>query len=206
MPIYDARGRLARDDGTQSATAEGLRALEKAALPTAREWMVWWKLRERRLMDEGTSGWESALVDGLGHLMDNQLALARRVRLEGAGKAMIRYDSEGRVSGEEMREAEDVTREAFCWWLDGGAREALLKPGTDDTQPGVPEWAGVMAKAIEGCFIQQCRLGIEMTGLKKKGYLVVNASATKSLPTDREIRDEGMAAFGKIGEHDREEA
>ena len=193
--------RVARSEAAQ----QGLRALEKASLPTAKEWYVWWKLRQARLAEEGTTGWEQGLVDGVGHLMDNQLTVARMIRCEGEGKQMIRYDSEGRISGEELRSPDEITREAFMWWLNG-PRNALLVEGSDRTAPGVPDWAGTMAKAIEGCFIQQCRIGLELNGIKKKGYLTVNASATKPLPTEAAIRDKGMEAFGSFSDRDREES
>lgn len=160
---------------------DALRALEKAAFPTAVEWAYYWRVWSRRLEEEYVDGWERALMDGVGHLMDNQLTLARMIRLEGAAKPMIRYNPEGYVSGEEERAAEDITRDAFNWWLHM-ARPALLKDGTDQPKPGVPEHAVILAKSIEGCFIQQCRLGIELTGIKRKGYLTLNHSATEKNP------------------------
>jgi hypothetical protein len=161
---------------------EGLRALEKASFPTGVEWNIWWREHRRRIEDGVATGWERALADGIGRLMDNQLTLARMIRLEDTAKMAIRYDSEGRISGEEVREADDITREAFMWWLNV-ARPALLKDGTDKPAHGyVPEWAATLAKAVEGCYIQQCRLGIELTGLKRKGYITLNHSATSPNP------------------------
>lgn len=183
---------------------ESLRALEKASFPTGVEWNIWWRHWRRRLDEQSVSGWEHAIVDGVGKLMDNQLLLARMIRLEGDAKQMMRYNSEGQVIGEENREPEDITREAFNWWLHM-ARPALLKDGTLEAQPGVPEWATTLAQAVEGCYIQQCRLGIELTSIKRKGYLTINASATKTLPTDKTLHDHGMAALGSFKDSDREE-
>ena len=183
---------------------DGIRALEKAAFPTGVEWNIWWREHARRVDEHTASGWEIALAHGVGRLMDNQLALARLIRLEGGAKDMIRYNDAGQVHGEELRAADDITREAFNWWLHS-PRPALLKDGTDAPVPGVPGWAAVLAKAVEGCYIQQCRLGIELTAIKRKGYLTLNASATKPLPTDKALRDDGMAAFGSFKDSDREE-
>lgn len=193
-----------RVDERGELTKDGLRALEKAAFPTSVEWRVWWILHRRRIEDGEASGWERALADSVGHLMDNQLTLARMIRLEGGAKQMIRYNAEGFVSGEEMREAEDITRDAFNWWLNM-ARPGLLKDGTDKPKEGVPDWGATLAKAVEGCFIQQCRLGIELSAIKKKGYLTVNASATKPLPTERALADQGMAALSSFSDRDRED-
>ncbi len=203
--LWTPRGRQDCGEGRESAVKDGLRALELASFPTSIEWNIWWRLHRRRIMDGETTGWERALADGIGRMMDNQLTIARMIRAEGEGKAMIRYNPDGQIIGEEMRTSEEITREAFVWWLNE-PRVALLIDGTDNPKPGIPPWAATLAKAVEGCYIQQCRLGIELSAIKAKGYLTVNASATKSLPTDKEIRDEGMAAFGKFSERDREEA
>jgi hypothetical protein len=202
--LWTPRSRDDCGDGRQSAVHDGLRSLELAAFPTSVEWHIWWKLHRHRIATGESTGWERALADGIGRLMDNQLTVSRLIRAEGEGKQMIRYNPDGQVIGEELRSPDEVTREAFVWWLNM-ARPALLKDGTTDLQPGVPPWAGTLATAVEGCFIQQCRLGIELTGIKAKGYLTVNASATKPLPTEKEIRDDGMAAFGKFSDRDRED-
>jgi len=190
------RGELVKD---------GLRALELAAFPTSVEWNIWWRLHRRRIEDGETTGWEKAIAHAVGRLMDNQLTLARQIRMEGGAKQMIRYNSDGQISGEEMRSAEDITREAFMWWLNV-PRAILLKDGTDKPQPGVPDWASTMAKAIEGCYIQQCRIGREITAIKKNGYLTLNASATAPLPTEQALADKGMAAFSSFSDRDKEEA
>lgn len=206
--LWTPRGRqdtTIRGEQAQGAVQDGLRALEKAAFPTSVEWNIWWRLHRRRIASGETTGWERALADGIGRLMDNQLTIARMIRAEGEGKQMIRYNPDGQVIGEETRSPDEITREAFVWWLNM-ARPALLVDGTTTCKPGVPDWAGTLAQAVEGCYIQQCRIGIELAGIKAKGYLTVNASATKPLPTDKEIRDEGMAAFGKFSDRDREEA
>lgn len=184
---------------------DGLRALELAAFPTAVEWNIWWREHARRIEDGESTGWEKALAHGIGRLMDNQLTLARMIRFAGEGKQMIRYNPDGQIVGEETREPDDITREAFGWWLNGGARDALLREGTDKPTVGVPAWAAVLAKAVEGCFIQQCRLGIELSNIKKKGYITLNASATKPLPTEAAIADKGMEAFGSFSDRDRED-
>jgi hypothetical protein len=178
--------------------------LEKAAFPTSVEWITWWAYHRRRVSRCESSGWERALADAIGRLMDNQLTLSRQIRLEGEGKAMIRYNADGYVSGEEERSPDDITRDAFNWWLNMG-RPALLVDGTDRAKPEVPAWAATLAKAVEGCYIQQCRLGIELTGIKAKGYLTLNASSTKALPTEKALRDQGMAAHASFKDSDREE-
>lgn len=183
---------------------DGLRALEKASFPTAVEWNIWWREHNRRVADQTADGWETALGHAVGRLFDNQLTLARMIRLEGGAKQMIRYDADGQIFGEENRSAEDITREAFMWWLTQ-ARPSLLVDGTDRAKPGVPDWARVLAKGVEGSYIQQCRLGIELTAIKKKGYLTVNASATKPLPTERALHDMGMEALSSFSDRDREE-
>lgn len=202
--LWTPRGRQDRGEGYESAVKDGLRALELASFPTSIEWNIWWRLHRRRIQDGESTGWERALADGVGRLMDNQLTIARMIRAEGEGKAMIRYNPDGQVIGEEMRTPDEITREAFVWWLNM-ARPALLVDGTTDPQPGVPSWAGTLAQAVEGCYIQQCRIGIELGAIKAKGYLTVNASATKSLPTEKAIRDKGMEAFASFSDRDREE-
>lgn len=204
--LVDPRGRRLRSDGYQSAVQDGIRALEKASFPTSSEWNYWWRVHKRRIADGEASGWEKALGHSIGRLMDNQLTLARMIRLEGEGKQMIRYNPDGQVIGEETRSPAEITKEAFAWWLNGGARDALLKEGTNDAVAGVPPWAATLAKAVEGCYIQQCRLGLELEGIKAKGYLTLNASATKALPTEKALADNGLAALGSFKDSDREEA
>lgn len=202
--LWTPRARAPMAGGHQSAVKEGLRALEKAAFPTGVEWNMWWREHNQRVAEHTADGWEVALAHAVGRLFDNQLTLARMIRLEGGARDMIRYDSNGRVSGEETRAAEDVTREAFMWWLNM-ARPSLLVDGKPEGVPGVPDWAVVLARGVEGCFIQQCRLGIEVTAIKKKGYLTVNASATKHMPTTEALLDKGMEAFSSFSDRDRED-
>lgn len=201
--LWTPRDRADRGGGYKSAVNDGLRALEKASFPTAIEWDIWWRHHRRRLEAGEASGWERALAHGIGRLMDTQLTLARIIRLEGEAKQMIRYNSDGQVYGEESKPADVFTREAFVWWLTQ-ARPVLLTDD-DQAQPGIPEWAATLAQAVGGAYIQQCRLGLEVAAVKRQGYLTVNASATRPAPTDQEIRDEGMNAFGKFTERDREE-
>ena len=202
--LWTPRSRADRGGGYKSAAKAGLRALEQAAFPTAVEWDIWWREHNRRLEEGTADGWEKALAHAVGRLFDNQLTLARMIRLEGDAKVMIRYDSNGHVDGEETRLPDDITRDAFLWWLNV-ARPVLLQDGKTDPLPGVPTWADTLARGIEGCYIQQCRLGIELTGMKRKGYLVVNASATKALPTEKALRDKGMAALSSFKDSDRED-
>jgi len=202
--LWTPRGREARDGGHQSAVQDGLRALEKASFPTAIEWNVWWRLHRRRIETGETTGWEKALAHGIGRLMDTQVTLARIIRSEGDAKDMIRYNSDGHVYGEETKPADEFTREAFIWWL-SQARPTLLNDD-DSPKPGIPDWAATLAQAVGGCYIQQCRLGLEIAAIKKKGYLTVNASASKALPTEQALRDKGMAALGSFSDRDREES
>jgi hypothetical protein len=177
---------------SEAAAAAGIRQLELAALPTGKEWNYWW--RERSRFVEMTYGWERAMVDAITRLIRNNLTLARMTRLEGEGKKMIRYDSDGAVRGEEIRSPQDITREAFAWFLQS------VKPAERDA----PEWAKIVFKGLEGCYLQQARLGIELTAIKRRGYLTVNASATKRVPSEREIRDKGMEAFSAFKATDSE--
>lgn len=145
---------------------EGLRALEQAALPTGKEWSYWWREVKRHM--EMKYAWERALIDGVTRLVRNNLTLARMIRLEGEAKRVVKYDSEGHVYGEESRSAAEITREALMWFL------KVIKP----TQRDAPRWAEMLFKAVEGCFIQQARLGLEVEGIKRRGYLTLNHSAT----------------------------
>lgn len=180
----------------ESAAAEGLRQLELACLPTSLEWQTWWNEWSRHM--EMTYPWERALVDSVTRLQKNQITLARMIRNEKAGKRMIQYNSEGYVWGEETRMPDEITREALVWFL-SIIRPVIFKPN-DTLQPGVPEWAGILGRAVQGCFIQQARFGIELSAVKRKGYLTLNHSATLRVPSERELRDKGMEAFGKFAE------
>lgn len=149
---------------------DGIRQLELAALPTAKEWSTWFRLRKREC--EMTHGWERALIDSTTRLVKNNLTLARMIRLTHEAKKMIRYDSEGRVAGEETKSATEFTREALAWFI------TQIKPAAKDA----PAWAEILFKANEGCYIQQCRLALELDGIKKRGYLTLNASALAPNP------------------------
>lgn len=153
----------------QQARKEGQpRDLSLAAFPTGLEWHVWWNRWERDV--EQKEPWERALIDAVTRLVRNNLTLARMVRFEGeGGKRMIRYNSEGHVWGEETRNPGDITREAFVWFL------RHIKP----TEKGAPAWAHILFKGVEGCYLQQSRLGNELDGIKRKGYGMVNVSATQ---------------------------
>lgn len=154
----------------EAATAEGIRQLELACLPTSLEWHTWWN--EWKGSMEMTYAWERALVDAITRLQKNQITLARQIRMEGAAKKMIRYDSEGHVYGEETRMPDEITREALVWFI------TQIKP----TQKDAPEWAQTLFKAVEGCYLQQARLGIEQAAIKRRGYLTLNHSATAPNP------------------------
>jgi len=182
----------------ESAAAEGLRQLELACLPTSLEWKVWWNEWSRNV--EMTHPWQRALIDCVTRLQKNQITLARQIRSEKAGKRMIQYNSEGYVWGEETRAPDEITREALVWFL------ATIRPvfynAKDRLQPGIPEWAGILARAVQGCFIQQARFGLELSAVKKKGYLTLNASATKRLPEgealERAVHDKGIEGVAGI--------
>jgi hypothetical protein len=176
----------------EAATAEGIRQLELACLPTSLEWHIWWNEWVARM--EMKLAWERAIVDAVTRLQKNQITLARMVRYEGAAKKMIRYTSEGAVWGEETRSADEITREALVWFIN------VINPVKRDA----PEWAQQLFKAVEGCYLQQARLGIELAAVKRRGYLTLNASATKRLPTEKALRDKGMAAFDSFSDSDRE--
>lgn len=175
-----------------AAAAEGLRKLELAALPTGKEWAEWWRFHWRQM--EMKFGWERAIVDAVTRLIRNQLTLARMIRNTGAGKMVVKYDSDGHVHDEGTRWPDEITREALAWFIN------VINP----TKRDAPAWAQQLFKAVEGCYIQQARLGIELSAVRRKGYLTLNASATKRIPSDREIRDKGMAAFGDFDVSDME--
>jgi hypothetical protein len=157
-------------DGQTAAAAEGLRQLELAAFPTSLEWQTWWNEWRRHM--EMKYSWERALVDAITRLVRNQLTLARMIRNEGKGKVMIKYNSDGHVYGEETRTPDAITREALAWYIN------VINPIKRDA----PAWAQQLFKAVEGCYIQQARLGIEQTAIKRKGYLTLNHSATVRQP------------------------
>lgn len=165
-------------DGRLGAAQEGLRQLELAALPTGKDWRIWWNEWKRHV--EMKFAWERALIDAITRLVRNNLTMARQIRLESEAKRVVRYDSEGHVYGEETRSPAEITREALVWFLNV-IKPVLLKPN-DEPQPTVPIWAKILCKAVEGCYIQQARLGIELDGVKKKGYLTLNHSATAPNP------------------------
>lgn len=146
------------------AVKDGLRQLELAALPTSKEWHIWWNERSRFV--DMTYGWERAIIDAITRLVRNNLTLARQIRLEGEAKKMIRYDSDGQIRGEETRSPAEITREALVWFIN------VVKP----TEHDAPEWAKTLFRAVEGCYLQQARLGIELSGVKKRGYLTLNHS------------------------------
>ena len=85
---------------------------------------------------------------------------------------MIKYDTEGHVYGEETRTPAEITREALVWFL------TVIKPAEKDA----PKWAEILFKGCEGAFIQQARLGLELDGIRRKGYLTLNHSATAPNP------------------------
>ncbi len=154
----------------EGKVSEGLRRLEMASLPSSLEWHVWWNEWQRHM--ELKEGWERAIVDAISRLQKNQITLARMIRMEGAAKKMIRYNSDGHVWGEETRSPEDITGEALAWYI------TQINPSKRDA----PEWAQHLFRAVEGCYIQQARLGIELTGIKRLGYKTLNASATAPSP------------------------
>jgi hypothetical protein len=161
----------------EAATAEGIRQLELACLPTSLEWQTWFVERSRFLTM--TYGWERALCVAIVRLQKNQITLARMLRLEGTAKNVIHYNSDGYVWGEETRHADEITREAFTWFLNE------VKPQFD--RADTPAWADVLGRAVEGCFLQQCRLGIEIAAIKRKGYLTLNHSATAPNPLEHKV-------------------
>lgn len=148
------------------AVKEGLRQLELAALPTGKEWSAWW--RARKCTVEMTFGWERALVDAITRLVRNQLLLARQIRLTGEAGKVIRYDSEGHVHGEETRSPAEITQEALSWFI------TQVSPARRDAPP----WAEILFRGVEGCFLQQARLGLELSAIRRKGYITLNHSAT----------------------------
>jgi len=153
-------------DQEHAAAAEGIRQLELASLPTGLEWHVWWN--ERKAEVEMTYGWERAIVDAVTRLQKQQITLARMIRLEGSAKKVIRYDSEGRINDEEMKSPAEMTREALVWFIN------CVKPAQRDA----PAWAEILFKGVEGCYLQQARLGLELDAIKRKGYLTLNHAAT----------------------------
>jgi len=155
---------------TEQAAREGIRALEQAALPTSKEWFAFWN--ERMRFVEMNYGWERAIIDAITRLVRNQLTLARQIRMEGEAKKMIRYDAEGQIHGEETRSPADITREALVWFIN------TVKPAQHDA----PTWAETLFKGVEGCYLQQARLGLELAGIKKRGYISLNSSATAPNP------------------------
>lgn len=180
----------------EAAAAEGLRQLELACLPTSLEWKVWWNHWSREI--EMKYPWERALVDCVARLQKNQITLARQIRGEKAGKKMIQYNSEGYVWGEETRAPDEITREALVWFL--STIRPVFYTKHDKLQPGIPEHVGVLARAVQGCFIQQARFGLELSAVKRKGYLTINHSAKMRLPSEKELSDKGMEAFGQFAE------
>ena len=153
-----------------NAAQEGLRQLELACLPTSLEWKVWFDSWRAEM--EMKFPWERAIVDAVARLQKNQITLARMIRNEGAAKKMIKYDSDGHVWGEEFKQPDEITREALVWFIN------VVNP----TKKDAPEWAKHLFRAVEGCYLQQARLGIELAGVKKKGYLTLNHSATAPNP------------------------
>ena len=104
-----------RLSGQHAAAAEGLRQLELAALPTGKEWKTWWNEWQHHM--EMKFGWERAIVDAVTRLIRNQLTLARMIRNAGAGRMVVKYDSDGHVYGEETRWPDAITREALAWFI-----------------------------------------------------------------------------------------
>lgn len=174
----------------EAAAAEGLRQLEQACLPTSLEWHVWWNERQRFV--EMTFGWERAICDSITRLQKNQITLARMVRNTGAAKSMIRYNSDGYIEGEEYRAPDEITREALVWFITQVKPSVVRTTPSGDTiaAPGVPEWAVILARGVEGCFLQQARLGLELGAIRRKGYLTLNHSATVKNPES--FKDDGM--------------
>ena len=164
------RQRPQREGGYSGAVQDGLRALEQAALPTSKEWAYWWNEKTRFI--EMTYGWERALIDATTRLVRNNLTLARMIRLENEAKKVIQYDSDGHVWGEGFKDPAEFTREALVWFL------TVINPRATDAPP----WARFLFKAAEGCYIQQARIGLELSGVKKRGYLTLNHSATAVNP------------------------
>jgi hypothetical protein len=181
---------------------EGIRQLELACLPTSLEWHIWFQHWKRHV--EQKYPWERALVDAVSRLQKNQITLARSIRFEGGAKKMIQYDDAGHVWGEDAKMPDEFTREALVWFLQNIRPVFFGKNGR--FREDIPEHVEVLVKAVQGCYLQQARLGIEQTAIKKRGYLTVNASATKIAPTEKEVYDKGMEAFSTFSERDREES
>ena len=106
----------------------------------------------------------------------------------------VKYDSDGHVYGEETRWPDEITREALAWFINV----------INSTKRDAPAWAQQLFKAVEGCYIQQARLGLELSAVRRKGYLTLNASATKRVPSEKEVRDKGMEAFADFDASDME--
>ena len=161
---------------------ESIRQLELSTLPTSKEWNYWWRVRSREMREGGMSyGWERALIDAVTRLVRNNLTLSRLIRLEGEAKRVFQYDNEGHVSGEESKSPLEFTREALVWFL-RVVKPTAFDPETGVRRPEMPEEFELLYKAVEGCYLQQARLGIELTGIKKRGYLTINHSATVKNP------------------------
>lgn len=182
-------------DIREAMAAEGLRRLEMSALPTGLDWHIWWNEQlARKRLGATFDPWEQGLVDSVTRLVRNQLTLARLLRYQGGAKAVIQYDSDGQVQHEATTDAGEMTREALAWFIHA------VKPGQKDA----PEHLHILFRAIEGCFIQQARIGLEINAIKRKGYLTLNHSATVAAPSDKEIADKGLDAFGKFTETGKE--
>lgn len=180
-------------NGQEAAAAEGLRQLELAAFPTSLEWHTWWNVKKATM--EMTYPWERGIIDAVTRLIRNQLTLCRQIRNEGNGKQMIKYDSDGHIYGQDAADPAEFTREGLRWYI------AVIDPLKKDA----PEWAQHLFKAVEGCYIQQARLGLEQSAIKRKGYLTLNASAKIPVPSERDLRDKGMAAFDQFSPMSKEE-
>ncbi len=156
---------------------EGIRQLECAALPTGLEWHVWWQEWSRHV--EQKDGWERAIVDSITRLQKNQITLARMIRNYG-DPSMLRYDSRGYVTGEESKDPAEFTREALSWFITQ-IRPALVTDA-GQVRGGIPSWASILCRSVEGAYLQQARLGLELSAIRRKGYLTVNHSATVRNP------------------------
>jgi hypothetical protein len=181
---------------------EGFRQLELATLPTSKEWNYWWRVREReRRLGGIVFGWERALTDAVTRLVRNNLTLSRITRLEGEAKRVFQYDTDGHVYGEDSKSPLEFTREALIWFLQV-VKPTAFDPVTGVRRPEMPEEFELIFKAVEGCYLQQARLGIELTGIKKRGYLTINHSATipnpesidpkTGIPEQTTFRETGM--------------
>lgn len=168
--MRELRHRKPLSHGYSSAVQEGLRQLEMASLPTSKEWAYWWREKSRHV--EMTYGWERALIDAVTRLVRNNLTLARMIRWENEAKQMIRYDSDGHVWGEGATDPAMFTKDALAWYLN------VINP----QGRFAPPWAQFLYKAVEGCYIQQARTGLELSGIKRRGYLTLNASAQAPNP------------------------